>query len=213
MYPWNSLQGRGPLQGTDLRLWPQVTLQRTRGEIHTAWLPPGCPGSTGQEQLARKEGSCQILARRSQPGRGGPSGWSLQASGGLFSGAEVLKITWVFVVSSQTTEMQLISRKLSTREAPAHRDLPFGQMIFPEMCQLLCTAAVATAAEIQRWPGLLQPTGLTPNTDFSASECLPTSFFSTHFFFKGRIQHGLGTLEARAALELKVLRDGHPGHK
>lgn len=100
---------------------------------------------------------------------------------GFFSGAEGLKITWAFVISSRTTE--LLSRKPSTCEGPAHRDLPFGQMIFPEMCQLLRAAAAATAAEIQRWLGLLQPPGLTSNTDFSASDCLPTSFFSTHFFF------------------------------
>lgn len=43
MYPWNSLQGHGPLQETDLHLWPQVTLQRTRGETHTAWLPARLP--------------------------------------------------------------------------------------------------------------------------------------------------------------------------
>lgn len=133
---------------------------------------------------------------------------------GFFSGAEGLKITWAFVISSRTTEVELISRKPSTREGPAHRDLPFGQMIFPEMCQLLRAAAAAAAAEIQRWSGLLQPPGLTSNTDFSASDCLPTSYFSTHFFSpKGRIQHELGTSETRAALKLKILRDGHPGHK
>ena len=128
---------------------------------------------------------------------------------GFFSGAEGLKITWAFVISSWTTEVELISRKPSTREGPAHRDLPFGQMIFPEMCQLL-----PAAAEIHRGSGLLQPPGLTSNPDFSASDCLPTSYFSTHFFSpKGRIQHELGTSETRAALKLKILRDGHPGHK
>lgn len=70
-----------------------------------------------------------------------------------------------------------MSRKLSVRQGPAHRDLSFRQMIFPEMCQFLCVAAVATAAESQRQPGPLQPTGLTSNTDFWELS-LPNSGFS-----------------------------------
>lgn len=79
--------------------------------------------------------------------------------------------------------MELISGKPSMREGPAHRDLPFGQMIFPEMCQLLCAAAVATATKIQRQPERLRPSGLTSDTDFSEAQT-PTSFFSKHFFGK-----------------------------
>lgn len=68
------------------------------------------------------------------------------------------------------------------REGPPHRDPPFGQMIFPETCQLLCAAAVAIASEIQRQLEPLRPSGLTSNTGFSEAQ-LPTSFFSKHFFF------------------------------
>lgn len=75
-------------------------------------------------------------------------------SPGVSSGTEGLKIISAFVVGRRTTEMELISGKLSMREGPRSRDLPFGQMIFPEICQLLCAAVVATAAEIQRQPGL-----------------------------------------------------------
>lgn len=66
------------------------------------------------------------------------------------SGAEGLKITSAFVVSSRTTEMELISGKPSMREGPTRRDLPFGQMIFPEVSVIVLL--LNTAAEIQRCP-------------------------------------------------------------
>lgn len=74
-------------------------------------------------------------------------------SPGVSSGTKGLKIISAFVVSSRTTEVELISGKLSMCEGPRSRDLPFGQMVFPEMCQLLYAAAVATATEIQKQPG------------------------------------------------------------
>lgn len=80
--------------------------------------------------------------------------------------------------------MELISGKPSMREGPAPRDLPFGQMIFPETCQLLCAAAVATAAEIQSQPSPLQLAGLTSNTDFWESE--PPHLFLLETFFQNK---------------------------
>ena len=78
--------------------------------------------------------------------------------------------------------MALTSGKPSMRKGPTHRDLPFGQMIFPEMCQLLCAAAVATAIEIQRQPNPLQPMGLTSNTDCSQSA--PSHLFLLRYIKK-----------------------------
>ena len=103
--------------------------------------------------------------------------------------------------------MALTSGKPSMRKGPTHRDLPFGQMIFPEMCQLLCAAAVATAIEIQRQPNPLQPMGLTSNTDCSQSA--PSHLFLLRYIKKKKKKASVhpywGAWETKAALKRRVL--------
>lgn len=106
-------------------------------ETSTAWLCARPPWVHWPRAISWEEGARQVAERTPQQAEVAQLA-PAPRSPGVSSGAEGLKITLAFVVSRRTTESELISGKPSMREGPAHRDLPFGQMIFPEKCQLLC---------------------------------------------------------------------------
>lgn len=120
--------------------WPPLSCHRSlcKGvgvRVHTAWLHARLPWVHMPRAISRGRMTPVVwveallhlgrVAQLAQVSRGFFRSWRL-------------KITQAFVASCWTTAMELISGKPSMREGPAHWDLPFGQMIFPEMCQLSC---------------------------------------------------------------------------
>lgn len=159
---WVELPPRGPCRkGTPFSHHGSPC--QGRGEISMARLRARLPWVCGPRAISPEGGL--LASRNAAAGQEGPKWPEPPGLQGLLQEPKDRNNPGL-CCKQPATEMELISGKPSMRQGPAHRDLPFGQMSFPETCQLLCVAAVAPAAERQRQPGLLQPPGLTSNTDF-----------------------------------------------